>query len=718
MRLLEELIINKSTKLENNLYRKYFDEIFPDTQLFIDFLKASSDEQSLNYAKKIVEMLIYKINIPFSSQQLLIAINSEVQKRAQHKGHGYIGRDHTIHLVNVYLLGIYIFFNMPFLQEKLIDYYKFNTISDKFIMPNEQAVMSFLTSWRLFAMLHDIAYPFEMSYSFSNGKKIPNHNIINCCQNYKTKKIIKYICYEKSIRDFAQYSVLLYILQNYGSKLYDYINIHNLRYSSTNKKIDNCDEFKTYTEISNINNIFDYKYICDFLECKNIAILVENEHGCIQNIYIDSTIITNQNNIIHPINEASYNNIASTFTKRVFLKNITQLQYSVTKNMSISAGYEEELTKAAELAIQQFIICQDELIEKLPIQKLEYSFFIYLKSQYSLEDCYNGFRHFWGRNYEYQNINFQIERIENELSNFKKNVLENIGKDVTETDTTPTINDTWNSFKVLFEEWLKNHYNDKIDPKINEVSQKHQLIISTLEKIFNALYEKIKSTTLDINIKTDCIAIETMHINCNIKDAAQKEYIDQINKHLSTYLKYFDSDCDNIIENLSQYKTDKYLFDHGVISAHIIIALMSIRNIINNTISWCKTSMSHNIAMEDELFYIAIAAIAVHNIYLDDYNRQFNSKIKCSINNPFIYFSILCDTLQKWDRPSQENLAYSELKRGFYHDTYDLYIEENKIHIQFKSNYIAQHLNDIDTLLKSVEFISGINQILKIDTPN
>lgn len=104
-------------KVEYNciFLKKHYYSIFPSPSLFVNFLSSTNREEQTIYAKQIIKRMCFcKYNsILFDLYKNLIDLE-ETKLTDDSKSH--VPRDHSIHSVNTYLLGIYLYFSFNILQ--------------------------------------------------------------------------------------------------------------------------------------------------------------------------------------------------------------------------------------------------------------------------------------------------------------------------------------------------------------------------------------------------------------------------------------------------------------------------------------------------------------------------------------------------------------------------------------------------------------------------
>ena len=151
-RLFNDLFVKQNVNYNQELYRDAFEFIWPCEKYFKDFLSANEFDVKLDIAKKIYKY--YQTNedtfLPFSLIENLIYL----QQHNLITNGTYIPQDHIVHSINLYILGIYIFFNSSLFQSKFLENHNhMYTQNENFFL--------FLTKWTIFSLYHDVGYVFE-----------------------------------------------------------------------------------------------------------------------------------------------------------------------------------------------------------------------------------------------------------------------------------------------------------------------------------------------------------------------------------------------------------------------------------------------------------------------------------------------------------------------------------------------------------------------------
>ncbi len=118
-------------------------------------------------ARDILLRLCYESNFPPIYELLLNLLKMEEKISADNESE-YMGRDHFIHLVNLYLLGIYLFFYNAEFHKGVTDQFHMNRSAKSHEGVKFHKLKDALSSWKYFVLYHDLAYPLER-FSPKNG---------------------------------------------------------------------------------------------------------------------------------------------------------------------------------------------------------------------------------------------------------------------------------------------------------------------------------------------------------------------------------------------------------------------------------------------------------------------------------------------------------------------------------------------------------------------
>lgn len=165
--LLEKLFISPAPlsgdKNVLEIYNRLKSRMFPGEESFIAFLKAQNTDSQFQTAEIIIHRLCFESNYPpsFFAIKDIITLE-ECQKEKISEYDSYIPRDHFLHIVNLYLLGIYIFFYNSEFHNRII---RNNRFQRSIVYCGQYRIDSykdFISEWKYFCLFHDIGYVPEL----------------------------------------------------------------------------------------------------------------------------------------------------------------------------------------------------------------------------------------------------------------------------------------------------------------------------------------------------------------------------------------------------------------------------------------------------------------------------------------------------------------------------------------------------------------------------
>lgn len=159
-----ECLLESPRPKNRALYDEYFNLMFPDVEHFEHFLACSRHEDQVRYARIILLRLATESTFTPSNRLILNLLDFESHLGSQ-SNQRFIGRDHFIHLVNLYLLGLYVFWYHNGFQRTLLNHFRKKSKVDQAVKASSvdaSGVGLFLSAWTNFVLMHDLFYPMEV----------------------------------------------------------------------------------------------------------------------------------------------------------------------------------------------------------------------------------------------------------------------------------------------------------------------------------------------------------------------------------------------------------------------------------------------------------------------------------------------------------------------------------------------------------------------------
>ena len=162
---LKRTLFQNPHPIDNAIFAKEKDLIFPCEEVFLEFLSTEDHQLRINLARKIILRLIFHHSLPPPSILLNNLLNLQNDDAQAIKDGDYIPQDHYVHIVNLYLLGVYIFSYHRDLHDKctqeLNRLKRFHSKQGTGIAFEYSKYRLFSLFWTYFVLYHDIAYPLE-----------------------------------------------------------------------------------------------------------------------------------------------------------------------------------------------------------------------------------------------------------------------------------------------------------------------------------------------------------------------------------------------------------------------------------------------------------------------------------------------------------------------------------------------------------------------------
>lgn len=191
------LFDTKNVALDSELFKSLHHIIFPCIESFDEFLHADTTEKMVSTAKMITSNILFTTSVSPTPAVFYGLIDAESNYPAT-SGNQFVSQDHMVHSVNVYLLGIYLFFNHQLLHDRMYDWFRREACGIK-QDTKRQAILQFVDAWKIFALCHDIGYPFEKLIGLDGGA---NENAKELLELYR--ELGSELKYDRLVRSTAQ----------------------------------------------------------------------------------------------------------------------------------------------------------------------------------------------------------------------------------------------------------------------------------------------------------------------------------------------------------------------------------------------------------------------------------------------------------------------------------------------------------------------------------
>lgn len=696
-RFYVELFEKKSVNIHSSNYKNLYNKIWLCEQKFKDFLNASDSSLKLCYAKKIYTY-IHVFNDVAIPDNFVNNIIYYQQHELVDNTDGYVPQDHVIHSINLYILGVYLFFNFPLFHKKLTGIPR----TDKDL---NQRILSFIKKWRNFSLYHDIGYSIETAVDkdgmIKSGIQIPN------------LQVYENMIYLYTIRNFSRLIIDVSLIEKKGIEF----NINNFIDSCIFKWKKNDTESINISEIkqalSDFNNTVLLYTVSSDYGFNNILSLLNGE----QYLVIINDELENPLGILLKQGKK----ICTHYLKKNFKLEkikINPQKYTFQYIIKKGANYLDAFRDNNPSRIMGFY-------DNLP-QKYKYYFEFISDDQQINNLIFQIFEWFCSKTDNSISGNFE-EKYKANLTRCYKNAIKNciyqnidtnsFGEITNKDKISSLLTDIFNKMqnKKNIEEMVNKICNDAISDYLNDNGVYYDFIYFCTDihknmfkliyddKINNIDFIKINDNHIDMKLFSHCV--DQLFEKDLYNKILQKSELLGIN-----------------FNDLCSYKTIYSSCDHGLISAGLFYQATVFSNYLAQL---CKSNPSILLAWDvedsnnlfnsetiDEYADI-IFAILLHNIYTrksnSDYGINYTQKIEV---NAFSYFCAFCDNLQKWKRPKQIEISKTNIpEHHFLNDDFDLLVENDHITIVC-NNYDVESIHKDIKILET--FLDGVSNIIQI----
>lgn len=657
--------------------------MFGDERDIIEFLEATETLKKIAVAKKIVYRLAFQSN--FSPSLDLLDYLAEFESTIRYnRSVSHPSRDHYIHICYLYLLGIYLFFYAPELNERLHNSMSLIRYSE-YLNEEDNFVKSFLGAWKYFVLFHDIAYPLEYL-----GNKNGKYNVLEKEAKQKAEDLYERSSVRNGMLSILSLKILARTIAIGGAiedlsertnNLFFYLEKSKEQFTRLDgeKKLSEYIKDKRKSEIVYLQNIKsgdDIKVFLSVYKWDDFFVVLKKESAI-------KCIIDNKNCFVS--NDCMENDVI------------------------------EKIRRDREL------LFQDELFRKCPEFQIEYY-------GIDLQPKYEKFVH--GIKLQppvLQQMSFNIKNTSNmqEMSfaiflecydRYKKKEIEITGKNIKASCKEALINEIKNinveigdlcdgQYHEYATEYFRK-YSEEIDRYVKELTVKEENVKKLTERTIDSVAAEKK---LISNVLFYCKSIEEELIKelkipvgsekSNVWDMYDTGLFDTIfDKLQENTKKYIEESLQKAVKSdksicdiLKDYHMEHSEYDHGITAAvtfmlHFTIYQEMIKKCEENEMLCVGFNIPNAVDNSDKKKVIdqkyiddyekssgqIIYAILVHNLYPDNFKEIQGIKTNLS-SNPFAFFCMLCDALQNWGRPFNIN----PMK-----EAYPLFIDAEKYNIK------------------------------------
>lgn len=647
------LFIERSVDFNKKAFRDLHHVIFPCVDSFEQFLNATTTEKMVAIAKEISSNILFSVSVSPSPAVYRGLIDAESNYPASKEGE-FISQDHVVHSVNVYLLGVYLFFNHQLLHDRVFDYFKKDLceFSDR-IEP--QVILQFIDAWKIFAFCHDIGYPFE-KLTDKNGNVCPQAvEMFEFYREFGTEIELDTIIRSIALLMFA--TVICNRSKRSLRSLLEKCKVDWTKLVWTNPQTEDFNPktfpngiWDDYYRLYCVNSEEDLTCLYPFISKDKIITVIRNKNETI----VGFRSITSQGITTLTTNACGLSNYLDNYSEQQYIyeyycksPQVTLQNSCFQHNISRYFGDENWLNIATFFAEPEISILTNN---KVDCRNAIHSIYSKLRKDIvvqrndgqidpTIKDT----------NYSPKMVNVILDQ----LKALSDNIVENdeeyqiVYKRVCE-----AIDD-----KLKTDEFYEKAVR-KIVQTVNPVLTRDSVV---LEFISNAFKRNAAAGTLPQLFSalqtTDnyrCIC-KPLVFEGNQSSAFEKTY-----NELIAGLEHYLIDMGIIppgekVAFFTDYTNDITCYDHGIIGTHILLFSVAMQNHLKNIWGynvWCESHSAQSTAPnpKDSIFE-GLGAILVHNIYTNVYAKKKGISYKLTMDeHPLAYFGALCDVLQIWDR--------------------------------------------------------------------
>lgn len=735
-RFLSELFDMKQVRCHQDLYQKLFHQIWPCEWYFREFLSCSVTDLKIDYAKKIYAYLRSFEDVVLPEFTISNVISLQLHRLVT-SNKAYTPQDHVIHSINLYITGVYLFFNFPLFHKRLLSQDSLGkTLSAK--------VKSFIRKWKIFSLYHDVGYYFESNVDCEGN--VPAEAFPTLGEYRKT---YTHLIFEYVTRSVARTILSAAIIQR-SNRTFSCrsLNFNPSRPWRSKGKVLSKDEeiasvlasYEAATIVKDVQSDRTFSHFVMVMDKQKILIIiydkdeypigyVERSGNTIDNVFVlkDSIIDRTEVNYAESC-ESLFDQIPCECTFRYCINNAMEAVYShlPVDYTSLAKQYYKQLPEKLRLQItfastdEQINQCFFDIYSWL-IEKVEG----FLCSDQPIPE-YKIYRQSMRKYYE--------EAINNCLSSHIGNLIREFS-DI----ETGTINDVLKAIcesladKKVFPELVNAIHENAGRSYSIEEGVSHDMLTYYAQTYHQVLRDfsilGIREGAIQESSLPDYLEmLQIMRVDKDNKieieifghsnEVFETELFNQIKKLTENLHIDFDK--------LTAYATNYTSSDHGLISAGLMFQAVVFSHYFAEycekhndlKMAWYGLSGYAGLRYGEDIADYAevIFSILLHNVYTYDSRPTYGIDYRHSIDeDPFSYFCAFCDTFQKWHRPKQIDYAKTGLPQNhFLGDKFDLIVTEDRICLKCNLQDAAQirsSLHDENTYLPGIlHFVQVIEQ--------
>lgn len=695
-RLLRQLFEEKAVPCNQELYLRSYPVIWPCEDVFQEFLSTPDAYVQMSAAKVVYSCIGAEedVFLPGFTWKKLIFLQ---QTRLANRSKDHIAQDHVVHSINLYILGIYAFFNMPIFQRKLLK------ARDGLPDTETERLLQFVKKWKLFSLYHDLGYVFESLVGhdgivqepqiLSSYEGLSKCILSECVSRSVSRQIVATAIARKRGKPFQ---VGKHILA--GTRWFDEAG-EETPIQALEQILESCKDYRLLEEVQSLEGLHP---LAPLLRRTAGLAVVEQQKGN-PLVFVrweeegNSRAICRHDASLPAGTLYAVKNMIPLDVRGLSIRYYLCVEDFEQRTLNGGGAY-----RAFHREVQQF---DTYLPEQLRRQfSLIYHDSCITQAFYKVCDWHQAH---WGQSDKEQAQQAEtLNQYGDALSTcFAKAIQESVQQ-----ETKTALKNTEVTVKNL-EEIIKG-----IGRKIQAID------LGKVQKDAIFDYEKggIPGEIFDYSRRLYWNLWETLECRTTgapyMRMAGQNIQITPFSfeadnglaKALYAGLKKRGKELDLDLEMLETYQPDFSTCDHGVVSAMLLFQALAFCHDLSRAaqknspieFAWNAPGGIHEITEEKStaLYADAIFAILLHNIYTKRAQPKYGLCYRQDIDqNPFSYFCALMDNLQKWNRPKQIDLSVMDLPEDHYlGNNFDLEVSKGRLRIICHSTYAGKMRENLE----------------------
>ncbi len=631
--------------------------IFPCVDLFDSFLHADSTEKMIASAKEINSNILFSACISPSPLVYQGLINAESNYPAAEKNE-FISQDHVVHSVNVYLLGIYLFFNHQLLHDRVYDFFR-QEIHETGKETGKKATLQFVDCWKIFAFCHDIGYPFEKLVNTDGVVRKQAEELFEWYRNLGFE-----LKYDRIMRSTAILMFTTVICNRSLNTLQDLLPKCDIDWTqyiwigADSAKMNKSEllqhDWSQFYRLYSIHSYADLKCLFPLISMDDIVVVLHDSEGEFAGLKFENASGITALIPKKGIQTGSFCELDSkNFTYDFYCRKPEKVleRNSIKFNMARFSSADNWVQIAESFCEPEVSMLENNKSDCL---NAAHKVYCRLREFLNAQDM--------GDSYEDVRKRHSIESPEMTeivLHNLRK-VLQGITESKTDYKADyKTINEVICT-SLADEEFFRNTISE-ISTQLNPLDEAQYTIWNVLHSTFCRNWGNNKRLELPPLFSGG---------------AAKKQYVcactplefpgnrpasfSGVHGRIVDALKNYLIDIEVLPEGedmtfFTRYAHEKAKYDHGVMGTHILLYTASLQHYFSQIKGYqiCTLNSSNlQTAPEPEKAIVeSLGAILVHNIYTQRYKDLTGISYRLTLDkHPLAYFGALCDALQLWDR--------------------------------------------------------------------